>query len=303
MTGQIQCDSQRHSARNARNNNNVRMAQARVTDFFNNRKRGGDLNPSKRRKVQRITEPTEELQNNFAQALKSPPISARTRRKNISSVHGIENLDTETGGLGLKSVSATENLEKTVVIKTTATSKNNTKKQSSVKKSVRSKSKKATKNASESLNKSQSLTLNNNVNNIDIRDALKNTVQELKESISITDASNDDILDEVTASCDDHTVSPPSSPSKRASNTSSRPTQTKRSKNTKCIRKDLIESVKKTPEGMFDFSPYATSSQATHSTSPPPDSGKQIVRGRRLSDEEKDTTKVFAFSGKSVQVN
>ena len=55
------------------------MAQARVTEFFNAKKRTSEFQPSKRRKLARTLENDSTIQQEPS-TLKSPPIAARTRR-------------------------------------------------------------------------------------------------------------------------------------------------------------------------------------------------------------------------------
>jgi hypothetical protein len=65
------------------------MSQVKVTEYFSNRKRKGDVHASKRRKVQNVSEI-----DLASQVFVSPPISARTRHRKLPKTSGIVDLNT-----------------------------------------------------------------------------------------------------------------------------------------------------------------------------------------------------------------
>lgn len=114
---------------------------------------------------------------------------------------------------------------------------------------------------------------------------------------SINPEKTPDIVAEPTEFCDDHHANPPSTPTKRtstATTTKNGSGTSKRIRNVKAVRKDLLKELEKTPEP-FDFSKFVENSQSQSVR-------KRLVMRRSVS-ADKATTKIpESLSPKQVGV-
>ncbi|XP_023933156.1 DNA replication factor Cdt1-like isoform X1 [Lingula anatina] len=202
------------------------MAQGKVTDYFSNRKRTGNLQPSKRRKVQRI------------------------EQFDLGSVtFGETNLkQNATGTQNSESVTDVPIVSKKLKTKTEG-------KVTSTRRSSRIKT-----------GKSATATKGEIDEAFESKTRVKSkAVQPLESEKASSECTVSETVEETTAIADDHNGSPPCTPTKRFSDGESTETVArKRSRAAKAMQKDLLSEFNaKTPERGFDFSEFAEKPKLT----------------------------------------
>ena len=201
-----------------------KMAQSRVTEFFNTRKKQSGYNASKRRKIQATEDDV------ISATIATEPAKPQRRTTRSSKV--------QEPVIETAIVSETTVNEKT---KQTVKIRSNTR--TTTRKSTRTRNSKTKQSAPS------------------IRDAFDSiNLAKSSETESKTNENKEvAISEETTAVCDDHPASPRSTPTKRnTTNGASESTLNgKRSKKSTSVRKDLLndDSIK-TPEQGYDFSRF-----------------------------------------------
>nr|AUG68262.1 Cdt1 [Platynereis dumerilii] len=215
------------------------MAQTSVTNFFASRKRGADIHASKRRKVQRLTQDVETENVSVSEQANAELQSSRPAGKGDLKVPELQKNE-----VGEDSSTATKPSTRKSAPRATKTRKASI----STRSSQRSKTKAAA-------------------------SAGQKDITQFLSSILESDDQTKDVLPEPepTAAIDDHSSSPPCTPTKRESAEVPEKQGQKRSRPS--IRKDLFSV--KTPDA-YDFKQYAEK---------PEEKDRLVMKGRRLSEE------------------
>lgn len=216
------------------------MAQARVTDFFTSRKRNLDVQPSKRRKV--VLEDVVES----VTTIKSKDRRTRTRTTTRSSSRVKAKICEPAGPLKTNSKQCTQPLSSAL--------------DSPGETILSTKSSKSTSKAKETTEKCKTDILLPAVCTDVVSGDIKGTATVPKDGFPATLECEAGSVS--TAACDNHSVSPSSTPTKRHVNNKTVTASTKRSRVAKTVRRDLLSSLDSTvgtQEKGFNFKPFTQS--------------------------------------------
>ncbi len=215
------------------------MAQSSVTDFFSTQKKKINFHPSKRQKLSQSGE--------IDLASQVFPESRQSTRKSVR-ISSKPTLKAKSKSLNVQAP-ADEQI----------------------------KTKKTTTQSSASAKPKSKIVAKSNSSKNDIRDVFEKQLGQKLDSDESSNLGNES--DKMTASCDDHQSSPPSTPTKRAGKVE-HTTALKRSRKRETMRKDLLQELDaKTPEG-YDFTSFVNKSPVNVKTV-----RKKLVMRRKSDDE------------------